>query len=61
VENFEVIVEEDSGDEVLVLEDTTGGQDRDSAEVIIYVTVVHLRKVPDPHNFWKLDPDPHNL
>ncbi len=58
-DGVEVIVEEDSGDEVLVLEDTTEGQDRESAEVIIYVTVVRLSRVadPDPHNFWKLDPD----
>jgi hypothetical protein len=62
MENVEVNVEEeeDSEDEVLVLEDTTGGQDRESAKVNIYVTVIRLNRVadPDPHNFWKLDPDP---
>jgi hypothetical protein len=42
VENVEVDKEEeDSEDEVLVLENTTGGQDSKSAEVIIYVTVIH--------------------
>jgi hypothetical protein len=64
VENVEVYVEDvDSEDEVLVLEDTTGtgGQDRESAEVIICVTVIRLCRVADTdtHKFWKLDPDPH--
>jgi hypothetical protein len=73
MENVEVDVEnvmedvedgdevEDSGDEVLVLEDTTGGQDRESAEVIIYVTVIRFNRVADPdsQNFLLLDPDPH--
>jgi hypothetical protein len=40
-EGVEVGVEvEDCEDEVLVLEDTTKGQNRESAEVIIYVTVI---------------------
>jgi hypothetical protein len=46
VENVEVYVEDvDSEDEVLVLEDTTGtgGQDRESAEVIICDWVTGLR------------------
>jgi hypothetical protein len=54
VEDVEVNVEkEDSEDEVLVLEDTTGGQDSKSAEVIIYVSVERLNRVadPEPHNF----------
>jgi hypothetical protein len=47
------VEEEDSEDEVLVLEDTTGGQDRERSEVIICVTVVRLSRVADlePHNF----------
>ncbi len=49
MENVEVdLEEEDSEDEVLVLEDTTGGQDRESAEVIIYVSVIRLSRVADP-------------
>ncbi len=46
MEDVEVNVEEeDCEDEVLVLEDTTGGQDRESAEVIICVTVVRLTRL----------------
>ncbi len=49
MESVEVIKEdEDCEDEVLVLEDTTGGQDRESAEVITYVTEFRLNKVADP-------------
>ncbi len=55
VENVEVNVEEeeDCEDEVLVLEDTTGCQDRESAEVIISLTLIRLCRDadPDPHNF----------
>ncbi len=36
------VEEEDRDDEVLVLEDTNGGQDRESAEVIMYVTLTRL-------------------
>jgi hypothetical protein len=59
VENVEDDMEvEDSEDEVLVLEDTTGGQDRESAEVIIYVTVIRLSAGCGSGSayFWKLDP-----
>jgi hypothetical protein len=41
VENVENDME-DSEDEVLVLEDTTEGQDRENGEVIICVTMIRL-------------------
>ncbi len=69
MEDVEVIVEdgvedgvevdmEESEDEVLVLEDTTGGQDSKRAEVIIYVTVIRLSAGCRSGSayFWKLDP-----
>jgi hypothetical protein len=52
VENVENYME-DSEDEVLVLEDTTGGQDSERAEVIMYLTLSRLSRVayPDPGYF----------